>query len=166
MYIKIILTAWLLASVIGLLFFSHQYYQFYSTKFWTPIDAKIIESNTNSYKGGGVSKGPRYISYDLKVKYDYHIGSNIFRSTNVYFPIEGFKSFASTTSFELSQELLQKYKKGETVKAYYNPKKRSQSVLINKPPRGNIFIPIIFSLFLALGIFNFFRYIKSQSKLA
>ena len=164
-YIKTILILWLLGSFIGLLFFSHQHFQFHSTKTWNQTSAKIIESNLSSSKGGGVTKNsPRYISYDLKVIYDYRIKNKSYRSSNVYYPIKNFKPFGGTTSFEFAREMLLKYEKGATVNSYYNPKIHSQSVLINKAPRGNIFIPIIFLLFFALGIFNLYRYNKFQLK--
>jgi len=162
-YLIAVYCLWIFGSLTGLIYFGDQHLKFRSTQSWVKTSAKIIESNVT---GDSVSLGPKKgnsIQYTLEVVYDYRIGTRIYRSTNVYFPIEGFKSFATTSSFEKSNQMLVKYKKGKTVNAYYNPDKHAQAVLINNPPRDSIFVPMVFFLFMLVGAFSAYKFTRTQT---
>ena len=107
---------------------------------WPNTNGKILNSNLLERWGS------EDMEYEARITYSYSALGKNYESNNLYFGL------LSPTSKWPSKYLVQKYKKPENVKIYYNPNSPSESVLIvgiNVIQLHTFIILLIYGLFAA-----------------
>jgi len=119
---------------------------------WLPVKCVVhrawIEESTSSNPDGADS-----VSFSAKVQYTYKIGADTYTSTRLsYQP-------SSSLSFRRATKLLTGLHPGQESTAFYNPKNKSQAVLIRSVSLGNS-IPLFVAGFLCV-LTGYWAFIKS-----
>jgi len=115
-----------------------------ATHQWPVASGQIVSSAIQEYNDGAANRGSKRM-YRLKVVYEYQIGGRKYKSDQL---TQGEKfGSASREAVGLSAS---KYKVGDTVQVYYNPKNPSEAVL-NRNPKSRIIIWLLAVALLGLA---------------
>ncbi|NNF98209.1 MAG: DUF3137 domain-containing protein [Desulfobacteraceae bacterium] len=124
---------------------------------WPTVDGVIIKSEIEeqtSTTGEGANKKTEVKSY-AKIAYEYRIDGQKFESKKI--------SFSQTSGN--AKQVVDRYRKGTSVRVYYNPDKPKQAVLVAGNSGLNV-VPFIFAgVFVLFGIFSAVKWRKQTMAL-
>ena len=107
----------------------------FASRQWKPIQCQILKVSIDETKS---PNDPESVSYSAKVAYSYKISSVVYHSTCLtYQPTSGL-------TYEQAVKLIAGVLPGTDVTAYYNPRNKSQAVLIRTNDTKNA-MPFVLS---------------------
>ena len=119
-----------------------------AAKQWTPVTAKIIESNIEE-DNTRTATGKAEYSYIPHITYEYNVSGKIFKNGRIIFGRPYF-------DFLTAQGLRDRYPEGSEAEIYYDPQKPEQSVLLPKSTVGIVsWVPGIFITLVGVVVFLF-----------
>jgi hypothetical protein len=111
---------------------------------WPTASGKIMSSGTQEYRDSGADHS-RLKMYRSKVVYEYHVAGQKYTSDKI---TQGEKLGSSSQS--LAGRTASKYKVGDSVQVYYNPKNPSEAIL-NRTPTSRLIVWLLAAGLLGLA---------------